>query len=200
MLPINFQTRDGVKVKIRKLAKEDEQKIREFYGRLPAEEKIHLRNDLDEVPGIIGQWFNNLDNPLKLHIVAEINGEIVGEASLELSPHAWTRHIAEIRVVVDPKYRRKGIGTMLVEVLISEASIRKIEKIEANLTPSYKGVEKILKRIGFVEVARIKEYYKNLKGEYEDRIILITDTDRVWHELQEIHRKLDISPTMWHGY
>lgn len=72
-------------------------------------------------------------------------------------------------IAVDPKHRRKGIGKYLVECVLHELHEKKARMllIETTSDIRYEGTLRFYENLGFVEIERIKDYYKD----GEDRII-----------------------------
>ena len=51
-------------------------------------------------------------------LVAQTGDRILADATLHRSRRAARRHVGEIRVVVEPEYRRRGLGVRLIHELI----------------------------------------------------------------------------------
>jgi GNAT superfamily N-acetyltransferase len=54
------------------------------------------------------------------HFFARLDGETVGELDIKL-PLLDNRHIAEVELLVDPAYRRRGVGRFLFDALVEFA-------------------------------------------------------------------------------
>lgn len=88
-------------------------------------EKIHqlINSNLDR---LLPRTKEELVELLELFIVAEMEGEIVGAACLEV----YSPKIAELRtLVVDPRCRGAGIGALLVQEIIEEFKRRNIRQL-----------------------------------------------------------------------
>ncbi len=83
----------------------------------------------------------NLTKSSKVTLLAIIDDVIVGEISLYED--------GEFSLVVKPEYRRRGIGTMLVENIIGEAKKLGITKIKFFTLPDNIPMIKIAKKLGF---------------------------------------------------
>ena len=108
---------------------------------------------------------NELLNPSSKYIAAKINNEIVGFAGI------WKAvddvHITNI--VTAKKYRRKKIGSVLLENLIKLASLEKnISLITLEVNSNNIPAIKLYEKYGFKNVGIRKKYYNNT----DDAIIM----------------------------
>lgn len=87
-------------------------------------------------------------------VIAEINGKIVGEASIYFD--------GEIAVVVHPDYRRMGIGTELVKRLIDFAKQNKIKKVKFYTLPENYPMIRIGRKLGFKVIEKEDEVFAYL--------------------------------------
>lgn len=82
-------------------------------------------------------------------LIARIDGQIVGTATLAVvvAPTGRYGHIDD--VVVHDQYRKQGIGQALMEKLIEEAKSLGLERIDLTSRPSRTAAHKLYKRLGF---------------------------------------------------
>ncbi len=71
-------------------------------------------------------------------------------------------------IVVDPKYRRKGIATRLIEELYK---IDGIEHIMLEVSKENTGAIEFYKHLGFNVIREIKNYYESIDGLAMERVI-----------------------------
>ncbi|BFH72490.1 GNAT family N-acetyltransferase [Sulfurisphaera javensis] len=96
-------------------------------------------------------------------VIAEINGKIIGEASIYFD--------GEFAVVVHPDYRKLGIGTELVKRLIEFAKKTGIKKVKFYTLPENYPMIKIGKKLGFKIIEREDEVYAYLDLNNENVIL-----------------------------
>ena len=106
-----------------------------------------------------------LTNPLALWLVA-VDGDVVtgyvgsqsvmGEADM-------------MNLAVLPDYRRQGIGEMLVKRLVEELTAKAVSSLTLEVRASNTGAIELYNKLGFNQVGRRPNYYKNPK---EDALIL----------------------------
>src|SRR3990172_5432357 len=130
---ISFQPREivvrpGQSVKLRLLQPEDAPTLLRFFQRIPGHDRFYLKDDVTS-SRVIEDWCANIDLKRVIPLVAEIEGEIVADGTLHRRRHPARRHIGEIRFVVDPRYRGRGLGTHLIYQLLELAYSNQMEKI-----------------------------------------------------------------------
>ena len=106
-----------------------------------------------------------LGNELSFWIVAEENDTVVGYiGSQTVFPESDMMNVA-----VHPDHRRKGIGAILVEALITHLRNMDCESLTLEVRISNAGAIALYEKLGFVQVGLRKNYYRNPK---EDALIL----------------------------
>jgi ribosomal protein S18 acetylase RimI-like enzyme len=83
--------------------------------------------------------------------------------------------VGEIRIAVDPAYRRKGLGAHLIEELILFAIEQGLEKLVAEVLGEEVAAERALERFGFKRMAAIPGLVKDHAGNHRDLHILVLD-------------------------
>jgi L-amino acid N-acyltransferase YncA len=85
------------------------------------------------------------------------------------------RHAAKVRVVIDPAFRGKGLGSQLVKELIILAEQTDLEKLDVGLMAEQKAAVSAFKDLGFVQVAVFPDHVKDLDGKDRDFVVLVRD-------------------------
>ena len=105
-----------------------------------------------------------LQNENSTYIVAKINQEIVGYAGIWKSVDDV--HITDI--VVKKNYRQKGIGSTLLQELISLTKKMNYKELTLEVNAKNDPAKKLYLKYGFKELGIRKNYYHNT----EDAIIM----------------------------
>lgn len=123
-----------------------------------------------EVEDCVRIWMGYLRYPSSF--TAEYEGELAGMAVLYLQPYQKFAHHALFAIIVDGKYRSKGIGKKLLEHLQTVArndyqvKILHLEVYEGN--PAIR----LYERMGFQEYGRHPRFIKEAPGEYIGKILM----------------------------
>ena len=163
---MEFVTNDGSIVKIRSAKLEDASSLQRncLSANTPDEVKNFLKRDVEE-----------MEKGNKVRLAADIDGEVVGNLEIFFSRHPLTSHIANIStVVVNPKFRRRGIATKMIESALKIAEERKIEIVKIDVEAKNTPAVKLYAKSGFKEYGRL-EHGLIRNGKYDDLILLKRD-------------------------
>jgi RimJ/RimL family protein N-acetyltransferase len=103
--------------------------------------------------------------------VAEDEGRIVGRLSLSRDPHAASRHVADLGLMVAASHRRQGVGTMLLEQAVEWARAAGISKLELHVFPWNEPALGLYGSFGFEREGYRKRHYER-GGELVDAILM----------------------------
>ena len=170
--PKKVRLQSGTSVTIRPMVKEDADKLYAFFSRVPREDRLFLRDDVS-IRNVIDSWAQELDYRKVLPLVAEVGGNIVGDATLHRRTFGWTSHVGKVRLVIDKDYRGKGLGTVLIEELIDIAKKAGLEQLVAELMANQTGALSAFKRLGFDKEAVFFNYVKDQMGEERNLVVMI---------------------------
>jgi ribosomal protein S18 acetylase RimI-like enzyme len=104
-------------------------------------------------------------------LICEVDGNVVGYATLEDSIWDISRHVGELGIAVLHEFRGIGIGSALMDSLVSLASEKRYEKITLSVFHTNKQAINTYKKFGFKKVGEKKKQFK-LNGQYVDEIIM----------------------------
>ena len=182
--PKEVVLKDGTVVIIRPLATEDEARLFEFFGRIPADERWFLREEIHE-SAKLHEWLVKLDFKRTVPLVAvkPDDQRIIGNVRLHRRPSQYLRHVAHLRVMVDPEYRHLRLGTWMLVDTIRLAMELGVEKLVAEFVSGIEDQARIaLQRLDFFEHALLKDYVKDPEGNYRDLHILVKTIHRDWSD------------------
>lgn len=166
--------KDGSEVLLRPLVAEDREGLIKFFQSLPEDLRLYLRHDVTDV-NIIRSWTENIDYDHVLPILAFAGERIVGDVSLHRIPYGWKHHIGTVRVVVDPAYHDKGLGSLLINEIVELASEFGLEKLWAELPLDFPAAIAVFRKAGFSSKAVVEGLVKDLHGRNTDVVIMVCD-------------------------
>ena len=157
---------------VRPMEAGDSQALLEFFQRVPESDRYYLKEDVTS-PDVIERWCEELDYRRVIPLLATKGARIIGDATLHRSRSMARRHIADVRVVVDPEYRNKGVGRGLLRCLGDVASQSDIVRLRFEVVA---GREEPARRtamaLGFVPVAGLPDYIRDSDGTLHDLLIM----------------------------
>ena len=184
--PKNIKLKSGVEIVLRPMEKGDEESLLEFFKKLPEADRRFLRDDVTQRETIHG-WVNNMDFREVLPIVAVTKeGEIVGDGTLHMNLHGWSKHVGEIRIVVAASFQRQGLGRLLAKELIQNAVNFGLDKVVAHVMDNQKGALNAFTNLGFIPEATLRKHVTDVNGLKRDLVILSNHVESLWHQMEEM--------------
>ncbi|MBN2320074.1 MAG: GNAT family N-acetyltransferase [Acidobacteria bacterium] len=183
--PKTIQIKDGTKIVIRPLSKQDGPALLKFFASVPEDDRIFLKDDVTKKE-IIDRWITELDFDKVLPMVAEKDSAILGDATLHFNRYRWQLHMAEIRCVVARKYQQKGLGTALMRELVSAAQAKDVSKIRANMMDTQKSAQSAFQRLGFKKEAELKDFLIDKDGNKHNLILMVNDVSAMWGKMEDL--------------
>lgn len=181
--PKKFVLKDGREVIIRPMVKEDTDNLYDFFSKLDHDDKMFLRDDVSRKETII-KWGENLNYDIVLPIIAIFDDKIVADGTLHASNYFWTRHVAEIRIVVAKDFRNLGLGKKIVSELFFNAVKRGFKKVIAQVPFHQLNTIRIFESLGFEKEAILRKHIM-IKGKgLADLLIMSCFTDKVIQNLK----------------
>ena len=172
--PHTVPLRDGSPVTFRLMTAADAGRMAAFARSLPEDDLLFLRMDITD-PGTMALWVRNLEAGLATTVIAEVNGETAGYASLVQNRVAWQRHLGEIRTQVGVAYRSRGLGRALATEIFSIGRERGLRKIVAQMTTDQKGAIATFERLGFKPEALLQDFVVDHAGRTRDLVVMAYD-------------------------
>ena len=161
-------------VTLRLMGTGDRDAMLAFVRNLPPDDLLFLRLDVTTPEGM-DEWVRNVEAGRTLTVLAEADGRIVGYASIHNNQVLWSRHVGEIRVIVDADHRKLGLGRRLADEVFVAARDIGLRKITAQMTTDQKGARATFERLGFRPEALLADYVVDRDGKTRDLLIMSHD-------------------------
>ena len=182
--------KDGTRVIIRDLHKEDLDKLMIFYRSLPPDDRVYLKVDVTK-RRIVEERMKLIEEGTIFRIIALHDDEIVGDGMFEISKEVWRKHQGELRVIVARSFQRKGLGMLMFRELHSLALKKDIDKIVVKMMKPQKGAINICKKLGFQKETIIPNYVWDQEDKPQDLVIMSCKPKDLWIELEHFYSDSD---------
>ena len=180
--PKEVVLKDGTEAIIRSLEKNDEKRLRQFFGKIPESDRWYMKYDVMD-PKVLREWFDKLGTGRVFATVALSGERIIGHASLHLQEFGCTKHVGRLRVMVMPEYRQKRLGTWMLLNLIRLAMDKGLEELRADFVV---GIEDAAidaaYKMDFFKKAVLEGYVQGTQGERYDLMIMTKRLHRDWSD------------------
>ncbi len=182
--------KDGTRVLIRDLHKEDLDKLMKFYRSLPPDDRVYLKVDVTKRK-VVEDRMKLIEEGTIFRIIALHDDEIVGDGMFEISKEVWRKHQGELRVIVARPFQRKGLGMLMFRELHSLALKKDIDKIVVKMMRPQKGAINICKKLGFHKETIIPNYVWDQEDKPQDLVIMSCKPKDLWRELEHFYSDSD---------
>ncbi len=166
--------KDGTKVLLTAMTHNDREGLRAFFARIPEEDRKFLKHDVSKRE-VVDAWLKDINYGRVFPLLAVVDGKVVGDATLHRRGSGWLKHVGEVRIVVDPAYRRKGLGSHLLEEIILLAADVGLEKLVAEMVAGEQAAIRAFRRFNFEQVAVLPGIVKDQSGRYQDLVVMVLD-------------------------
>ena len=182
--PKTVRLKDGREVVLRPLARDDFDRLHNFFAGLPDEDRLYLADDVSD-PELIRKWTQEIDFGKVIPLVALDGDTIVADGTLHVPQGGWMRHVGHIRLVTSPTHRKSGLGTLVARDLVALAAERNLEKLQAHVIEDAEGAVRMFKAVGFEKEAVVRKLVKDQRGKERNLAIMINDVASLTRTLED---------------
>jgi ribosomal protein S18 acetylase RimI-like enzyme len=149
----------------------DEPALRRFFERIPEGDRTFLKEDVDD-PQVVAAWAS----PGTARVIALDGDEVVGSVAV-VPLHGWSSHVGEIRLVVDPEHRGRGIGRQLARHAVADAVELGLAKLVVDVISDQTALIGMFRALGFEPEALLADHVRDRSGELRDLMVLANDVE-----------------------
>ena len=181
LYPKKTTLRDGTPITLRPMTGEDEAAVLEFFLDIPEEERWFLKEDVTS-PRVVRQWLQNLDYKKALPLLAETeSGKVVADAVLIRRRGGSRSHVGELRIVVAPAFRQRGLGVLLMRELCDIANDAGLERVVAEMVAdTEEDAVRAAEWMGFYKLATLEGMARDLAGHDHDLLVMAMPLGRYY--------------------
>ncbi len=186
--PKELELIDKTRVTIRPVEPVDVEGLYKFFSKIPRLDLLIYKDDVTKWENV-EDWFAASNYGKAFQLVALSKDKIVAKGSLHSEGLSWS-HAAELKLIVDPNYRRKGLGSQLFNILLYEGLKRHFEKIIVRYISDNISFTKILNRYSFKPETVLSCYVKDeLSSITKDLVIASYDLEN-WERRFEFYSSI----------
>jgi ribosomal protein S18 acetylase RimI-like enzyme len=158
-------------MEFRPIARGDEPALVRFFARIPDADRTFLKEDVED-PQVLAEW----SRPGAARVIALDGGEVVGSVAI-VPLHGWSSHVGEVRLVVDPEHRGRGIGRDLARHAVVEAVQLGLSKLVVDVISDQLALIGMFRAMGFEPEALLADHVRDRSGELRDLMVLSNDVE-----------------------
>jgi len=163
--------RDGTRVLLRVLNAHDRDRLQAMFATVSDDDAEAMRDNVKD-PAAIHKWIDELNYYRVIPLVAVVNDEIVGDATLHLG-QGPNRHKAEVRIFLSKPYRQRGLGTSMLKALIDLAKRLELHLLTVEVIANRTPVIRAFRGLGFQMQTTLPDYFMMPDGETLDVALMI---------------------------
>lgn len=167
---------------IRHVAPEDGPTLREFLAAVPQQDSSFLKEDLDDTT-TVDAWLRAGRNTRLVHV--DEDNTITAVASITPG-FGRSDHVAELRIVVDARRRRAGIGRELAQQAVLTAVRDGYRKITVEVGATQDGPINLFRSLGFTPEALHRDQVRADDGQLLDILVLAHSIEDNWAALHTL--------------
>ena len=176
---------DNTKVTARPIEPGDKEALCKLFSRIPESDLLIYKDDVRRVENI-ENWFTGNNYKKVLQLVGLMKNSIVVKGTLHSVGPYWS-HAAELKLIVDPEYRGKGLGSQFFNVLLYEGLKHHFQKIIVRYIPDNISFKKILNHYGFKPETVLRYYAKNESPSITKDLVIASFSLENWERRFEFY-------------
>ncbi len=153
-------------MEIRPIQTDDRDAMERFLLRIPEGDRTFFKENVDD-PEVVDAWVR----PGAARSVAVDGDAVIGYVAV-VPLQGWSSHVGEVRVIVDPERRGRGIGRALARHAVLQALELGLTKMVVEVVADQEPTIAMFRSHGFDPEALLKDHVRDAGGELRDLMIL----------------------------
>ena len=161
-------------MEIRRIEPGDRSALERFLDEIPDADRTFLKEDVAD-PDVVAAWVL----PGDARSIAVEGGDVVGYVAV-IALHGWSSHVGEVRIVVDPDHRGRGVGQALARHAVLEALELGVAKLVVEVIADQEALIAMFVALGFEPEALLIDHVRDRSGELRDLLVLAHSVQDQW--------------------
>ena len=170
-------------VEIARMTAADRAALVDFVAALPTQDLLFVPRDLGH-PKVVDAWMRSLESGELASLVARHGASMVGCTAILVDELSWSKHVGELRVLVSPAWRGRGLGRALIQECFAQALELGLKKLVAQMTVEQRAAIAVFEELGFRAEALLAGHVADRDGKLHDLVLLGHNVDAVRSRMQ----------------
>jgi ribosomal protein S18 acetylase RimI-like enzyme len=159
--------------------------LAEFFRALPEGDLTFVKEPLTD-RGVVASWAGDEDGGVPARRWVACDGEdVIGYVAV-LPLTGWSSHVGELRLVVAPAARGRGVGASLAEHALRQAVEMGLAKLVVEVVAVQEGAIAMFNALGFRAEALLTDHIRDGRGELQDLVVLAHDVTAAASALETV--------------
>jgi ribosomal protein S18 acetylase RimI-like enzyme len=165
-----------------------------FAADLPAGDRTFIKEPIDD-PETVHGWARKGDSDGATRWLA-VDGDTVAGFLAVLRLPDWSDHVGEIRLVVHPDFRGRGIGRALARKALVHAALAGLAKLVVEIVADHEDQLAMFTAIGFTGEALLRDQIRGPDGRLRDLVMLAHFLDATWSDMDALGLSAELVPDL----
>jgi L-amino acid N-acyltransferase YncA len=162
-------------LEIRPIEAADAERLRAFFADVPEGDRTFFREDVLE-PATIERWLADTST----RRLAAVDGDEIAAYVAVLPGVGWSQHVGEVRLVVGPAHRGRGLGRAMARAAVMEVVDLGLTKLVVEVVADQDPTVNMFTTLGFEAEGLLRDHVRSRTGEVHDLLILSHFVDALW--------------------
>jgi ribosomal protein S18 acetylase RimI-like enzyme len=158
-------------MEIRPIEPGDQPSLTRFFEGIPDGDRTFFKENVGD-PEVLVAWAQ----PGPARSVAVDGDRVVGSVAV-VPLHGWSSHVAEVRLVVDPGCRGRGLGRALARRAVLDALDMGLSKLVVEVIADQEALIGMFRALGFDPEALLADHVRDRAGELRDLMVLANSVE-----------------------
>jgi L-amino acid N-acyltransferase YncA len=165
---------------IRAPSEADLDALLEFFGHIPDSERTFFKEAVLDRATVEG-WLS-ADRGRRA-LAVDDDGAVIGYAAV-IRLTGWSDHVGDVRLVVDPAQRGRGVGRALARWALLQAVDCDLSKLTVEVVAEQEGAVAMFTGLGFQAEGLLRDHVRDRDGELRDLILLSHSVADAWSAME----------------
>jgi RimJ/RimL family protein N-acetyltransferase len=170
--PREIVLRNGARLLLRPMVREDAGRLWSFFQRIPPEDRMFFRQDVSRREAV-ERWAEALEYGRILPILALEGDRVAGDATLHRRTAGWKQRVGVVRVQVVPDYRHLGLGTAMIRELRHLGEKAGLRYLMAEVIEEQAAALAAFEKLGFTRAAMYRDFVNDQRGSLHNLVVLL---------------------------
>jgi ribosomal protein S18 acetylase RimI-like enzyme len=159
-----------------------------FFADLPEGDLTFVKEDVGSAEAIRA-WLR----PDRQWVAVGDDGGVAGFVAV-LGLHGWSDHVGEVRLVVHPGHRGRGLGRTLARHALVSALGLGLTKVVVEVAADQQALLAMFDGLGFTGEALLRDHIRDRAGALHDLVLLAHHVDDTWTAMRSIGLDDELAP------
>jgi L-amino acid N-acyltransferase YncA len=167
-------------MQIREPSAADLDALLQFFERIPESERTFFKEPVLDRATVEG-WLTAERG--RRGLALDDDGRVVGYVAI-VRLSGWSDHVGEVRLVVDPDQRGKGVGRALARWALLQALEAGLSKLTVEVVAEQEGAVAMFGSLGFTAEGLLRDHVRDRDGQLRDLVLLSHSVEDAWSAME----------------